>query len=114
MVEIGNGCWNCREIVAFMEKVHVEHPDVQMIKYNGPNLWNFCSGDIKEGIKPYWSESGSISTPFTCFFEQKNLINTFCGYKIEAIKDALNSLSAMAPSVSTYSPRRFLKSKIRS
>ena len=101
MVVIGNGCWNCRQVAAYIDQVYEQHPDVQMIKYNGPNCTKFVSGQMWDGIAPYQSESGSFTTPITCFFEQKNLINTFCGYKLQAIEDALNALSAMTPSVST-------------
>ena len=100
MVLLGTGCWNCKKLVAYIDEVYDEHPEVQMVKYNGPGLCSFLRGPIMEGLAPYQNSEGYFSVPIVCFFEQKNLIKTFAGLKMAAIEDALDALSAMKLSVS--------------
>ena len=101
MVVLGMpGCWNCKKVVSFMDEVYDQHPDVQMIKYQGRGLCNFLRGPINEGLAPYKTSRGMFSVPIVCFFEQKNLVKTFAGLKMPAIEDALDALSAMPLSVS--------------
>ena len=104
MVLLGKGtCGHCKKVAAFMDEVYDQHPEVQMIKYQGPGVSDFLRGPIYEGLAPYKNERGAFSLPIVCFFEQKNLIKTFAGLKMLAIEDALNALSAMPLSVSiTY------------
>ena len=83
-----------------MDEVYDQHPDVQMIKYQGRGLCNFLRGPINEGLAPYKNSRGMFSVPIVCFFEQKNLVKTFAGLKMPAIEDALDALSAMPLSVS--------------
>ena len=103
MVLLGTGCWNCKKVASFMDEVYDQHPDVQMIKYQGRGLCNFLRGPINEGLAPYKNSRGMFSVPIVCFFEQKNLVKTFAGLKMPAIEDALDSLSAMPLSVSKTS-----------
>ena len=102
MVLLGTGCWNCKKVASFMDEVYDQHPDVQMIKYQGPGLGKFLRGPISEGLAPYKNARGYFSVPIVCFFEQKNLVNTFAGLKMPAIEDALDALSAMPLSVSYF------------
>ena len=103
MFLLGTGCWNCKKVGAFMDEVYDEHPEVQMIKYQGRGLCSFLRGPINEGLAPYKNERGMFSVPVVCFFEQKNLVKTFAGLKMPAIEDALDTLSAMPLSVSDVS-----------
>ena len=101
MVSLGiPGCWNCKEVAAFMDKVYDQHPEVQMIKYQGPGIGSFLRGPIKEGLARCQNSSGMFNVPIVCFFEQRNLVKTFAGAKMPAIEDALDALSAMPLSVS--------------
>ena len=62
MVVLGMpGCWNCKKVVAFMDEVYEQHPEVRMIKYQGRGLCSFLRGPINEGLAPYKNSRGMFS-----------------------------------------------------
>ena len=69
---------------------------------------------IYYGIKPFRiPPKNNFNSPVTCFFEQSNLVNIFCGLKLPAIEDALDALSAMPLSVSDIWGISFIYTSIK-
>ena len=100
MVSLGKpGCSNSEAVLTFINEAYDQYPEVQMIKYHGPNVNNFIRGQIKEGLEPLKTAQGMYFTPIVCFFEQNNLVKMFAGFPMP-IKDSLNALASMPLSVS--------------